>query len=451
MESLAAGNAHNSHNDLHSENGGSTFLQDLNYSYNERGWLRASNTSGGLLNLNLRYNAPTSGYAQYNGNISQMSYSYASSSGGSSAAKAFNYTYDDMNRLTAAQTTTGGALDEALTYDETGNILTLARSASGITYGTLGYSFTNSNQSGQLHQVTGTGFTTRTYGYDANGNATGDGGARTIAYNLLNLPQTVTGATNLTNYYDAAGQKLRSEGTNGGTWDYISGINYLGGTISQIATAEGRIVKNGSVYTYQYDLKDHLGNTRVTFDKNPSGGAARVLQQDEYFAFGLRKGLYDNANDNRYLYNGKEIQKDLNDQYDYGARFYDPVIGRFGSVDPKSEEARLYSVYSYAIDNPVRFIDINGEGPGDRVKAARQMTGAPYKQETGSLRTSFSTEALRCKDCSEFINRVMAADGITSRVSAQNTADLKTFLSDDDKFDHSSKPQVGDIAYGKVT
>ncbi len=133
-------------------------------------------------------------------------------------------------------------------------------------------------------------------------------------------------------------------------------------------------------------------------------------------------------------------------QYDYGARFYDPVVGRFIIVDPKSEEARIYSVYSYAINNPVRFIDIYGEGPGDRVKAARKMTGADYKQETGLYRTGSSSGPLQFKDCSEFVNRVLYADGITSRVLDQNTSAMKTFFKDKSKFIHSKDPQAGDIA-----
>ncbi|WP_323670602.1 RHS repeat domain-containing protein [Pedobacter sandarakinus] len=67
----------------------------------------------------------------------------------------------------------------------------------------------------------------------------------------------------------------------------------------------------------------------------------RILQRDDYYAFGLRKsGLNGNGAvslDNKYLYNGKELQEELG-QYDYGARFYDPVIGCFNMIDPLSEK-----------------------------------------------------------------------------------------------------------------
>jgi|GEM_PF-6362319 len=87
-------------------------------------------------------------------------------------------------------------------------------------------------------------------------------------------------------------------------------------------------------------------------------------------------------------------------------------------------------------------------GPENRVKAARSMTGIPYKQQTGTaLRAGTTAEALEFMDCSEFVSRVLAIDGITKEILPMDTRAIKALVSQKDKFDHSvDTPRVGDIA-----
>jgi RHS repeat-associated protein len=72
-------------------------------------------------------------------------------------------------------------------------------------------------------------------------------------------------------------------------------------------------------------------------------------------------GVPTNTTENRYQYNGKELNTDFGlNLNDYGARWYDSVLGRWTSVDPLAEKYHAWSAYSYVMGRPLAFIDPDG-------------------------------------------------------------------------------------------
>jgi len=327
--------------------------QVTTFAYNERGWMK--NSTSDQFSMKLDYE---DGVGQgYNGNITKQYWDWTNTA--SPTVNIFSYGYDKLNRLGSAATVAGVSMSEALTYDVMGNIASLNRDGNGAKV----YNYENSGNSNRLQSVSG--LTVQDYEYDANGNAKKDGLSRiSLTYNYLNLPVTAIRTTdmpvNLSYTYDATGNKL-VKNSNGSVRNYVDGIEYKpDGTIDIIHTEEGIARNSNGTYSYEYNLGDHLGNVRATFYKNPNTNLLEVLQRDDYYAFGLRKVT--SGGTNKYLYNGKELQEELG-QYDYGARFYDPVTGRWNVVDPMAEQMRRHSPYNYCFNNPIRFIDPDGMAP----------------------------------------------------------------------------------------
>lgn len=168
-------------------------------------------------------------------------------------------------------------------------------------------------------------------------------------------------------FYTFDGTKLRQTVENSGV---LTKVDYCGPfvyetasgvrSLKYIVTPEGRAVKNGSAWDYEYNLKDNLGNTCAVIKNN--GGVAQLIQERHYYPFGMEMSeLSSGTSTNKYQYNSKELQNDFNLYwYDYGARFYDLQLGRWHSIDPMAENYDSWSPYSYCYNNPARFIDPDG-------------------------------------------------------------------------------------------
>lgn len=418
---LIASNTYNELGQLISKNTGNTTavpLQIVNYAYNIRGWLTGINdmdTSNSTITMDIKdlfgfqinYNNPTTGKALYNGNISQTFWKTANSD---STLKNYTYTYDELNRLTNA-TDNLGKFNETLTYDKNGNIKTLKRMGE-VVGGSTVPNITNPAHFGIMDELTYTydtgnklqrvsdnandtyGFkddivstspdTTNDYTYDSNGNMltdTNKGITTNITYNHLNLPTKIIFSTgNITYIYNAAGQKVQKTVVETGKpntiSDYLGGYQYNNATLKFFPTTEGFVEPNGGSYKYVYQYKDHLGNVRQSY-KNVGTVTVPLLQIEEennYYPFGLKQKGYNintpSTNDAlKYKYNSKEYQDELGlNMYDYGARNYDPALGRWMNIDPLAEKMRRYSPYNYAFNNPIYFIDPDGMAPNDWIR-----------------------------------------------------------------------------------
>ena len=390
---------------IHSINNGSTFLQEFDYGYNIKGALTDINNindANKIFSLKLNYNP--------DGNIVNETWRTAKTA----TAQSNNYQYDNLNRLTGSTFTGTGDYGTNYTFDKNGNILTLQRKGQIVTntmpsdttiqskaaIGTVSLSYklidnltyTYTPNSNKLLTVSdkatdintelnndfreASKFSATEYFYDANGNMTKDlNKGITVAYNVINLPVTVSQTNNVNNcteyVYATNGTLLRTKiyvscllKT---TTDYCGAFEYENSKLKLIHTPEGRIAFSYSsrslppVVDYEYDIKDHLGNVRLVIKKNTNGtNTTVVLQENHYYAFGLQmSGMCSNSAANDYLYNGKEKQEQTG-WYNYGFRQLDAVLGRWHVIDAMAESFASMSPYVYGLDNPINVIDVMG-------------------------------------------------------------------------------------------
>jgi RHS repeat-associated protein len=276
-----------------------------------------------------------------------------------------NYTYDQINRLTARTTT--GALNSthpALTWnlDAVGNRTSIVLNGTTTTYSL------NSTQLNQYSTVGGSSLT-----WDTRGNLLTDG-TRTLTYDADNrLATAAASGTTATYTYDFAHRLARRSQTGGGEIRYLYDQNW--NVIATIAGTNGALLQKwihgpsvdevlaqvGSTSATTYYLtKDHLGSTTALV----SAQTNTVSERYTYDEFGAVQ-VWNSSNQpvstaplTRYLFTGREYDSTVG-LYHYRHRWYHPGLGRFISPDPLGV-LETVNLYTYVSSSPLTILDPSG-------------------------------------------------------------------------------------------
>jgi RHS repeat-associated protein len=347
--------------------------------------------------------------------LDESSYAYDASGNPTSQTEIRNgaqnetqcYNYDALDRLTQAWTTNSANASSCGTQPTSSNVTsTVGDGIAGAAYWTswtfdpLGQPKTQTN-----HSLTGATDTTTTYNYGGSAstcttsstgahtlNSTsttgpsgttnasycnnglgettgrpgpGTSGQQTLTWDDLGRLSTITTAAGGTGYlYDANGNVL--ERTDPGTTTlFLPGQQLQLNTSNNAITATrfiplpggGQAVESGTTNNYQFELADPHGTATISLDatvENPSW--------QQYTPYGAPRGSVPGTwNDpNGYLDQPQDTGTGLTT---LGAREYDPVLGRFLSVDPifASTNPQSLNGYTYAAANPVSNSDATGK------------------------------------------------------------------------------------------
>ena len=328
---------------------------------------------------------------QYNGNISGMLWK----SEGDQAKRRYNYSYDAVNRLTAADFTqhAGGDGSSAtfnkangmdfsvsnLVYDANGNILRMVQRGlvlnTAQTFDDLSYKYfgNNSNRLEYVNELSATsqngklgdfkngsnGTTVQDYTYDVNGNLTQDlnKNITSITYNHLNLPEviTVTGKGTITYTYDAAGNKLKKTTVENptvanGNKTITTTSSYMGGFVYESKTISPADPNNPN-YTDKLQLATHEeGRIRPLFNNATTPNVPTGFIYD-YF-------LKDHLGNTRMVLT-EEQKQDI-----YPAATLEGSLTTDGSPNAAFIEKQYYNINSsYIISGNGTYPNHNGNPP----------------------------------------------------------------------------------------
>jgi len=224
------------------------------------------------------------------------------------------------------------------------------------------------------------------------GKPVGETEGASLINEVFSRPETITGIEDILNSSTTLGTAPRA------------GLNYLFfDDQMNLLSGSGRL----SVGPVAPGIFDNLSTERVTttepgilvvYVDNQTMGKdvwfdnvqvlhynTQVLEENHYYPFGLTISKSALGTTPQPLkYNGKELEKSFGlEWYSYGAREYDPQIGRFATIDRFASNFASRSPYHYASNNPISNIDINGD--------STWTTTNTIKNANGTTTTTYTT------------------------------------------------------------
>ena len=352
---------------------------------------------------------------QYNGNISRMAHHLSHGNSEYADKRDVSYIYDMMNRLTNVNSRIASndadVFDEAFGYDAQGR-LTFQRRGENVEE-SFGGEYVYKSGSNKLKSVTiGMGGSADSrnmsaadnFDYDTEGNLISDLSKNMkIFYDWRSMPTefkrrnfcydihetTACDSTKLLMAYDGSGRrvsKTQLHTSGNGVWDTVLVTHYTGmGTevrenfegpapetkvVVNMPQGLGRYgiedadhaAENGSAQTFEWYLKNHLGSTMLVYGTRASSSTGGVKAAYDYRSFGEQIELTPPSTGKvTENFTGKEHDEEIELDY-FGARYLDPMLGMWTSVDPARQ---FFSPYLYVGNgyNPVNVIDPDGNAP----------------------------------------------------------------------------------------
>ncbi|MCJ7484236.1 MAG: hypothetical protein MUO31_14880 [Thermodesulfovibrionales bacterium] len=285
------------------------------------------------------------------------------------------YAYDAVNRLTEARINCADPLQpnppaekvKTFNLDKIDNILKITANENGVNTDTL---TTMSTNAAKLNQYTT--FDQWALAHDGNGNLT-QRGTQQFGYNFRNRLVQGKDGTNTFNYkYDVFGRQVEKSGSSDTRRYYYAGDQKIeerdgsdnvtrqyiwGNGIDELLRIDRN--ENGAMVPY-YVHTNEIGSTTAITDAN-----GMLIERVSYDVYGVPsftntsgQAVAASTIGNAILFQGHELDFDLN-LYNYRARFYDPIMGRFTTVDPLGYVDSM-NLYQGMNMNPGNYVDPMG-------------------------------------------------------------------------------------------